>query len=55
MKKENKTKNEKKTIKPKKNKKEKTRKKTHPAALTGRPSIASMRAELSSALLTGGA
>jgi hypothetical protein len=36
-------------------KKKKHAKKAHPAALTGRPSIAPTRAELSSAPLTGGA
>jgi hypothetical protein len=44
-------KNQKKTIKPEKKKKH--AKKTHPAALTGRPSVAPTRAELSSAPLTG--
>jgi hypothetical protein len=54
MKKEKETKNQKKIIKPEKRKK-KHAKKVHPAALTGRPSIAPMRVELSSAPLTGGA
>jgi hypothetical protein len=55
MKKEKKTKNQKKTIKPEKTKKEKkTRKKTHPAELTGWPSVAPTRAELSSAPLMSG-
>jgi hypothetical protein len=55
MKKEKETKNQKKIIKPEKTKKKKHAKKAHPAALTSRPSITPMRAELSSAPLTGGA
>jgi hypothetical protein len=59
MKKEKETKNQKKIVKPKNQKKMKKEKnhakKTNSTALTGRPSVAPMRAERSSTPLTGGA